>query len=203
MPLCDINLANGIIWPRQIRLRVYRALLTYLLVMSVLLVAVMERAARKVEAGTRFYFESRALQQTFAAQSPENPDLLNHARQLKEQLDKDAARIASISDALPGAVHSVLPALVLLANQPEQDMLYKLAFTQKSDKSPMLLSFDLAVPESVARTGSPSQVFVEKWQEDPLLAKHFQELKPVRSRRETLGGIPVFITQYEATDKDN
>jgi len=202
MPRCDINLAKGIIWPRRIRLRVYRALLTYLLVMSVLLIVAIERSLRQVESGTAFYLKSRALQQTFAEQSPESPDLLDHARQLKEQLDKDAARIASISAALPDAVHSILPALVLLANQPDKDMLYKLAFKQQSDEGPMLLLFDLAVPESAARTGAPSQAFVKKWQEDPLLSENFPELKPVRSRRDTINSEPVFITQYEATDKD-
>ncbi len=203
MPRCNINLAEGIIWRRWKRLMVYRAVLTYLVIMAFLLVAVMVRAAGKLGCGISFYRQNHTLQQTFAGQCPENPDLLDHAQDLKEQLDRDAARIASISEALPESVHSVLPALVLLANQPDKSMLHKLSFTQQSEKVPLKLSFDLTVPESAARNGSPSQAFVKKWQRDPVLAEHFSELKPVRSRRETQNGEPVFITQYEAMDKDN
>lgn len=202
MPRCNINLAEGIIWPRQLRLRVYRALLIYLTVMLVLLIAVTISAIREVKAGTAFYVQRRAVQKSFAEQSPENPNLLAHAQDLKEQLDRDTARIASLEETLPDSVHSVLPALVLLANQSDKNMLHKLAFTQKENSDPMKLIFDIAISESTARAGSPSQTFVQKWQEDPVLAEHFPGLKPVRSRRETLLNEPVFITQYEATDED-
>ena len=202
MPRCNINLAEKIVWPHKKRLMVYRAVLIYLLVMLLLLVVVFLRATGKVSGGLAFYRQSRTLQKTFAKQYPENPDLLDRAQHLKEKIDRDAARIASIGEALPTSVHSVLPALVLLANQSDSYMLYKLTFTQKSTQKPMMLSFDLVVPESAARNGSPSQAFVLKWQQDPILTEHFSELKPVRSRRETLHGKPVFITQYEATNKD-
>ncbi len=180
----------------------YRAVLTYLLIMAFLLAAVTVQAIEKVRAGTTFYSRSHTVQQSFAKQYPENPDLIDHAQNLKKQIDRDTARIASISEALPESVHSVLPVLVLLANQPDKGMLHKLAFTQQSAKNPMKLSFDLMVPEATARNGSPSQAFVQKWKKDPLLAEYFSELKPVRSRRETQDGKPVFITQYEAMDKD-
>ncbi len=203
MPRCNINLAEGIIWPRWKRLMAYRMILTYLLVMLIVLAITMLRAIGNVSGGIAFYSQSRTVQKTFAKQCPKNPDLLDHALGLKEQLEQDTARIASISDALPDSVHSVLPALVLLANQSDRSVLHKLAFTQQSEKNPMKLSFDLIVSESAARNGSPSQAFVLKWQQDPVLAEHFSELKPVRSRRETRSGKPVFITQYEATNKDS
>jgi hypothetical protein len=202
MPRCNINLAEEIIWPRWKRLMAYRIILVYLLVMAVVLVAVMLRAVGKVSDGIAFYSESRAVQKTFAKQYPGTPDLLDHAQKLKEQLDRNAARIAAIGEALPESVHSVLPALVLLANHSDKSTLQKLAFSQQSPKKPMMLSFDLVVPESAARNGSPSQSFVLKWKKDPILTEHFSELKPVRSRRETLRGKPVYITQYKATNKD-
>lgn len=202
MPRCNINLAEGIIWPRWKRLVAYRIVLTYLLIMAVVLAIVMLRAAENVSDGIGFYSQSRTVQKTFAKQFPGNPDLLDHALGLKEQIDRNAARISSISEALPESVHSVLPALVLLANQSNKSVLHKLAFTQQSEKGPMKLSFDLVVPEATARNGSPSQAFVQKWKSDPVLTEYFSELKPVRSRRETRNGKPVFITQYEAKGKD-
>jgi hypothetical protein len=202
MPHCNINLAKGIIWSRWKRRLAYRIIIIYLFTMTLLMVSMASRAVQKIHDGVQYYRQSRAMEQEFIQVHPNAADLLNYAEDLKKQIDQSAARIESIRETLPESLHSALPALVLLANHSDKSTLHKLAFSQQSPQEPMKLSFDLIVPEYIARNGSPSQSFVQEWQKDPLLAEHFSELKPVRSRRETLNGKPVFITQYEATNKD-
>jgi len=198
----NINLAEGSIWPRWKRLLTYRLLIVYLFLMALLLLTAAARAAVNIRCGVRYYRKSREIQRQFALLHPENADLLEHARGLKEQLDRDAACVESIDSALPPSVHTPLPALVLLANQPNKGMLHKFSFSQQAKKDPVKVHFDLITPVGSSRNGSSSKAFMEQWQKDPVLSHQFPEIRQIQVRRTELASGPVFITQYEAISKD-
>jgi len=202
MPHCDINLAEGIIWPRWKRLLAYRLLLIYFFVMALLLLSMTGRIVQKIYNGVVCYRQSREFQLTFSKLHPARANLINHAQGLKAQLDRDAARIESINDALPPSIHTPLPALVLLANQPDKNMLHKFEFSQQTKNDPVKLRFDLITPVHSTRGASSSAVFLQKWKRDPHLTRQFPEIKQLQVRRAELAGGPVFITQYKALSKD-
>jgi len=202
MPLCNINLAEGIIWSRWKRLLAYRALMAYLFVMALLLISMAGRAVLKVYDGAQYYRQSHKLQQQFARLHSGDTDLLKHAEDLKKQLERDAARIESINSALPPSIHTPLPALVLLANQPDKTMLHKFSFSQQTERDPVKLQFDLVTPVGSSHGSSSTKAFLEKWQNDPVLVQQFPEIKQLQVRRSELASGPVFITQYKAIGKD-
>jgi len=202
MPRCNINLAEGIIWLRRKRLLAYRLLMLYLFVMAFLLLLMGELSIRKIRDGIWYYRQSCELQEAFTQRHPAAADILDHAKGLKKRLELDAARIESIDHALPPSILTPLPALVLLANQPDQTMLHKFSFSQETKKNPVRLRFDLITPVASRSGASSTAAFLKKWKNDPVLVHQFPEIKQLQVRRAELASGPVFITQYEAPSKD-
>ncbi len=200
MPRCNINLAEGIIWPRWKRLMAYRMILTYLLVMALLLLVVIGRAIQKIHAGAQYRQQSQQIQKDFTQLHPASSDLLDHAQCLKKQLEVNAARIESINDALSPSIYTPLPALILLANQPDKGLLHKFSFSQQTQKDSVKLSFDLVTP--VSSVQNPAKFFLKQWQDDLVLVQQFPEIKQLQVRCSELASGPVFITQYEALTKE-
>lgn len=198
MPHCDINLAKGVIWSRKQRLLAYRLLMLYLGVMILLLLAVSSRSVQQVFSGIQYFSKTRDIAKIFAQDHPQQPNIHKHADELTSRLKRDSARIDSINSSLPPALHTPLPALVLLLNQSGKVSIQKMAFAQQTEEKPVKLLFDLITPQDQ----SAGRQLQDRWLNDPYLSVHFPEIKQLQVRRSTVGGEPVLITQYEAIGKE-
>lgn len=199
---CNINLAKGLIWSRTKRLFFYRLLMVYLFAVLLVLLALGSSSVRRVRDAVRLFNESMELEGAFAASHPGEAGLQKYVDQLKFRLEQTSGRIDSINRALPPAIHTPLPALVLLVNHSGKASLHQFAFSEQTEKDPAKLQFDLMTPLDAARTAASTRAFQDIWQNDPVLSGRFSEIKQLQVRRSELVSGPVLITQYEATGKD-
>lgn len=202
MPLRNINLAHDMIWPRWKRQLVYRLIALYLCGIIVLLIPLTHRAVQRTADSIRLYSQSKAIEQNFAQKRNASPGLLAHAQTLRDRIERNSEQIASVNEALPGALRSPTPVLVLLANQPNGSPLHSFSFMQQTPSDPVELQFSLATPVYEDPEKSVSAQFIEQLKNDPALLHQFSEINQLRVRRIMLAGQPVFITQYTASNKD-
>jgi hypothetical protein len=199
---CNINLAKGLIWSRTKRLLFYRLLMVYLFAVLLALLALGSSSVRRVRDAVRLFNESMELERKFAASHTGEAGLQKYIDQLKTKLEQTTVRIDAINRALPPAIHTPLPALVLLVNHSGKASLHRFTFSEQTEKDPAKLQFDLMTPLDAARTAASTRAFQDIWQNDPGLSARFPEIKQLQVRRSELVSGPVLITQYEATGKD-
>lgn len=198
MAHCDINLANGLIWPRMQRLLIYRLLVLYLFIMALLLLSLGIRSVQRLSMGIDYLSQGRELDQAFAAGAPnQQAGLKEYAELLRKQLEDNAARIRSVSEAMPPSIDTPLPALALIVNQCAKCSLRSLSFEQPSEEKPARLVFDLTAPVGVSQWSCRTA-----WLADPVLSFHFPEIRQRQQRLEEINGREFLITQYEAAGRD-
>lgn len=195
-----INLARSFVLNARRRAMIYRLMLAYLLLSSVLLVFVANRATHKIQEGLNFNRQAQALQKRFSIRYPNQPSMETYAGLLKESLQKKSGQAASINAALPVTVYSILPLLNLLADPAQSGSVNKLYFEQKGKESgkPELV-FSVMVPDSAEEDGVTETPFsLQRWRNDPILVSEFTSITPTTTERGNVGRKTFSILKYKA-----
>jgi hypothetical protein len=199
-----INLAGSFVWNAQQRRTLYRLMLVYLLLASVLLAVTANRVTFTIQKSLELKRQSQAIQQRFIRQYVNQPDMEAYAGLLKDKLQKQAMEVSSIHAALPGNIYSVLPLLHLLVDPAQSGRINKLSFEQKGKESskPELI-FSVMIPEDTAEESAEAPPALQRWTGYPVLVREFSAMTPTTTEQGTVDGELVSILKYKAVFREN
>ena len=203
MSINGINLARNLVWTARQRYTIYWAMLGYLLIASILLVFTASRATYKIQQGVDFKRQAQVLQKRFTSRYPNQPGMEAYASLLKENLQKKAAQAAAINAALPITMYSTLPLLNLLDDPAQSGRINKLSFEQRAKESGKPeLTFSVMIPEVAGGAGAEVPAPLQRWRNDPILAREFAAITPTTTERGSSDGEAFSILKYKAVFRE-
>jgi hypothetical protein len=199
-----INLAGSFVWNAQQRKTLYRLMLVYLLLASVLLAVTANRVTFTIQKSLEMKRQSQAIQQHFIRQYMNQSDMEAYADLLKDKLQKQSMEISSINAALPGTVCSVLPLLHLLVDPGQSGRINKLSFEQKGKESakPELI-FSVMIPENTVDERAETPLALQRWTSYPVLVREFSAITPTTTEQGNIDGELFSILKYKAVFREN
>lgn len=199
----NINLARSFVLNARRRKMIYRLMMAYLLLSSVLLVFSANRATHRIQEGLNFNRQSQALQKSFSLRHPNQPGMETYASLLKDSLQNQSAQAASIQVALPANIYSTLPLLNLLVDPAQSGSINKLYFEQEGKESGKAeLVFSVMIPVSTGEAGSETPSALQRWRRDPVLAGEFASITPTTTEQGSFDGRFFSVLKYKAVFRE-
>ena len=194
----NINLASHRICPAAKRRQIYGGMLLYLSASIILLALTASHATTQVKEGIISRQRARNIQQNFKNTHPSSISMRDYADLLKQIIQSNIAQTAYLNQALPNRVHTVLPLMVSLINQPDQSQLHKLNFKQQPDQGGTELDFSIRVPT----TQRDEVSFLNNWKNNDRLTQQLEAIIPSTTQRGAIGKQEIFIMSYKAKLKE-
>ena len=199
MNWCEINLARDLVYSTDKRRRVYRLLILYLVCCTVLLAFTARTASLRIIEGLKFQKQAILTQQKFNLTQLQNVSMPYYANQLQATLKSQKAEAASIRQALPDNLKTMLPLLVTLLKQSDGSELDKIDFSQQNEYSDPTLEFSISIPATLQ--SHPD--ILTRWKQDPVLQAQLDAITPVTTKQKQHGTSKIQIMSCKATFKES